>query len=84
MALTSPNPSGLTSAQVAERVARGETNAYQSRVGRSYWEIVRDNIFNLFNIVITALLLTVLFFKDYSTVIFAGFSVVSNAFLGMI
>ncbi len=84
MSLTSPNPGGLTSAQVAERVARGETNAYQSRVGRTYWEIVRDNIFNLFNIVIGGLLLTVLWFKDYSTVIFAGFSVVSNAFLGMI
>jgi cation-transporting ATPase E len=74
----------LTSAQVAERVARGESNNYQSRVGRTYWEIVRDNLFNLFNIVIGALLITVLLFRDYSTVFFAGFSVVSNSFFGMI
>ncbi len=78
------SPPGLTTAQVAERVSRGETNDYQSRVGRTYWEIVRDNLFNLFNIVIGALLITVLLFRDYSTVFFAGFSVVSNSFLGMI
>ncbi len=77
-------PTGLTAAQVAERVARGEVNAYLSRVGRTYWEIIRDNLLNLFNIVLGALLITVLLFKDYSTVFFAGFSVVSNSFLGMI
>jgi len=84
LAETSPTIVGLTSAQVAERVRRGETNDYQSRVGRTYWDIVRDNVFNLFNIVIGALLITVLLFRDYSTVFFAGFSVVSNTFLGMI
>lgn len=75
---------GLTSAQVAERVARGESNRYQPRVARTYWEIARDNLFNLFNIVIGVLLVTVLLFRDYSTVFFAGFSVVTNSFLGMI
>lgn len=83
MAESTFNPTGLTSAQVAERVARGESNNYQSRVGRTYWDIVRDNLFNLFNIVIGSLLITVLLFRDYSTVFFAGFSVVSNSFLGM-
>ena len=39
---------------------------------------------NLFNIVISVLLITVLLFRDYSTVFFAGFSVVTNSFLGMI
>ncbi len=84
MTQITPQTTGLTSAQVAERRARGESNAYQSRVGRTYWEIVRDNLFNLFNIVIGVLLITVLLFRDYSTVIFAGFSVVTNSFLGMI
>ncbi len=75
---------GLSSSQVAERVQRGEVNAYQSRVGRTYVEIVRENLFNLFNIVIGVMLVAVLLFRDYSTVIFAGFSVVTNSFLGMI
>ncbi|MCC6802497.1 MAG: HAD-IC family P-type ATPase [Anaerolineae bacterium] len=84
MAQLSPQSTGLTSAQVAERVARGESNHYRSRVGRTYWEIVRDNLLNLFNIVFAALLLTVLWFRDYSTAFFAGFSVVTNTFMGML
>lgn len=78
-----PTQPGLTSAEVAERVRRGETNAYQPRVGRSYWDIVRDNILNLFNLVMFSLLLVVLLFGDYATVFFAGFSVVTNSLLGM-
>ncbi len=84
MAEITSQPTGLTAAEVAARITRGESNDYQSRVGRSYLDIVRDNIFNLFNIVITTLLITVLLFRDYSTVFFAGFSVVSNSFMGMI
>lgn len=75
---------GLTSAQVAERVARGESNAFKARVGRSYWDIFRDNVLNLFNVVLFSLLMVVLWFGDYGTVFFAGFSVVTNSFLGML
>jgi cation-transporting P-type ATPase E len=80
----STHPTGLTSAQAAERAARGESNAYQSRVGRTYVEIVRENLFNLFNIVLGVMLVVVLLFHDYSTFFFAGFSVITNTFLGMI
>lgn len=75
---------GLTSTEVAERVSRGQTNNYNPRVSRSYWDIFRDNILNLFNMVMGVLLFTVLLFGDYATVVFAGFSVVTNAFLGAI
>ncbi len=78
-----PSHPGLTAADVAERVRRGETNAYQARVGRTYWQIVRDNILNLFNVVLFTLLVIVLILQDYSTVLFAGFSVVTNSILGM-
>lgn len=77
-------PRGLTAPEVAERVQRGESNAFKARVGRSYFEIVRDNVFNIFNIVLFSLLVVVLLFSDYATVLFAGFSVVTNSFLGMI
>jgi cation-transporting ATPase E len=78
-ALTHP---GLTSADVAERVRRGQTNAYEPRTGRSYWDIVRDNFFNLFNITLTILLIVVFFFRDWATLFTAGFSVITNTILG--
>lgn len=78
-----PTRLGLTSAEVAERVARGESNNFKARVGRSYWDIVRDNVFNLFNIVLGLLLLVVTVMGDIPTALFAGFSVVTNSLLGM-
>lgn len=73
---------GLTRAEVAERVARGETNAYQPRTGRSYWDIARDNFLNLFNITLSVLLIVVFFFRDWATLFTAGFSVITNTILG--
>src|SRR5688572_10659417 len=73
---------GLTTSAVQERVQRGETNNYKSRVTRSYPAIIIDNIFNLFNIILFALLLIVISFEDYTTALFAGFSVVTNSLLG--
>ena len=42
--LATTNPNGLTAAEVAERERRGETNAYKPRVGRSYFDIIRENV----------------------------------------
>ncbi|MBZ0284721.1 MAG: cation-translocating P-type ATPase [Anaerolineae bacterium] len=78
-----PDHTGLTSAQVAERVKRGETNAFKARVGRTYWQIVRDNVFNLFTIVLGSLLIVVIILRDPATAFFAGFSLVTNSILGM-
>lgn len=78
------NPDGLSAPEVAERNQRGETNAFKARVGRSYFDIIRENVFNLFTIVLVALLIVTAFLGDYATVFFAGFSVVTNALLGTI
>ena len=75
---------GLSSEEVRQRLARGESNNYEARVNRTYWDIFRDNVLNLFNIVIFTLLGIVLAMKDYGTVVFASTSVISNTFLGMI
>lgn len=80
----SSNLQGLTSAEVAERVARGETNAYKARVGRTYLDILRDNLFNIFNLVLFPMLGVIVWFGEYGVAFFAGFSVVSNALLGTI
>ncbi len=68
-----PSQLGLTSAQVNERVTRGESNNFKARVGRGYLEIVRDNLFNLFNIVLGLLLIVVVIMGDAATALFAGF-----------
>ncbi len=84
MASSFPAPTGLTQAEVAERIRRGETNAFKARVGRSYWQIIRDNVFNLFNLVFFTLMVVVVALQDWSTAIFAGFSVVTNSILGTV
>ena len=75
---------GLTSAEAAARIARGEGNAVKPYVERTYWRIIADNIFNLFNIVLLVLLVILLFFQDYTAIIFASFSVIANSLIGTI
>ncbi len=75
---------GLSQSEVIERQRRGEGNDFEARVGRSYWDIFRDNVLNLFNIVLGSLLIIVIALQDYATAFFAGFSVVSNTFFGMV
>ncbi len=74
----------LSSADIQRRIQRGESNDYESRVGRSYWDIFRDNVLNLFNLVLGSMLVAVVAMGDYVTAIFAGFSVVTNTFFGMV
>ncbi len=78
------SPRGLTSAEVAQRVARGEDNSYQPHVGRTYWQIIRENIFNIFNLILFPLLGVIIAFEEYAVAFFAGFSVVTNALLGTV
>lgn len=75
---------GLTSADVAWRLAHGEGNEYHVKTVRSYWEIVRDNVFNLFNIVLATLLVVMLFQHDFTNIILAGIAVFANTLLGLI
>ena len=77
MALT-----GLTNSDVQIRVERGDVNIFESRGGRTYLQIIRHNIFNVFNLLLFSLLLIVLLSQDYWTVLFAGFSVLTNLLIG--
>ena len=51
-------PSGLTAAEVAERVARGEVNDSSERTSRTFGEIVRANVFTRFNAILGTLVQT--------------------------
>lgn len=79
-----PVQQGLTSAEVAERVAQGEVNAFEIHVGRTYGQIVRDNIFNVFNVVLAILGVIMIVFRDYANLAFASFSVILNSIVGLV
>ncbi len=52
------NP-GLSAAEVAERVAAGQTNDLPPKSGRSTWDIVRANVFTRINAILGVLLVIV-------------------------
>ncbi|MEU2869402.1 HAD-IC family P-type ATPase [Streptomyces olivoreticuli] len=74
---------GLTKAEVAERVARGEVNDVPVRSSRSTAEIVRANVFTRFNAIIGVLFLIILVVGPIQDGLF-GFVIVANTAIGII
>ncbi|MFE7118391.1 cation-translocating P-type ATPase [Streptomyces sp. NPDC057654] len=74
---------GLTTAQVAERVSRGEVNDVPVRSSRSTTEIVRANVFTRFNAIIGVLFLVILVVGPIQDGLF-GFVIVANTAIGII
>ncbi|KPC86865.1 hypothetical protein ADL35_09585, partial [Streptomyces sp. NRRL WC-3753] len=76
-----PEP-GLSSAEVAEAVARGEVNDVPVRSSRSLAEIARANIFTRFNAIIGVLWVIMLFVAPIQDSLF-GFVIVANTGIGI-
>ncbi|KOX21126.1 MULTISPECIES: HAD-IC family P-type ATPase [unclassified Streptomyces] len=76
-------PAGLTSAEVAERVARGEVNDVPVRSSRSAVDIVRANVFTRFNAIIGVLWVVMLFVAPIQDSLF-GFVIVANTGIGIV
>ncbi|MFD8134426.1 cation-translocating P-type ATPase [Streptomyces mirabilis] len=74
---------GLSAAEVAERVARGEVNDVPVRSSRSMGEIVRANVFTRFNAIIGVLWLIMLFVAPFQDSLF-GYVIVANTGIGII
>ncbi|KOX20619.1 hypothetical protein ADK67_29015 [Saccharothrix sp. NRRL B-16348] len=74
---------GLTSAEVAERVADGRTSAVRSRTSRGAGQIVRANVITPFNGLLTALFLVILATGRWQNGLF-GLVVVANTAIGVI
>ncbi|MFI6008179.1 cation-translocating P-type ATPase [Streptomyces sp. NPDC051243] len=74
---------GLTAAEVAERVARGEVNDVPVRSSRSMTDIVRANVFTRFNAIIGVLWLIMLFVAPIQDSLF-GFVILANTGIGII
>lgn len=74
---------GLTTAEVAERVARGAVNDVPVRSSRSLSEIVRANVFTRFNAIIGVLWAIMLFVAPIQDSLF-GFVIIANTGIGII
>ncbi len=74
---------GLTAAEVAERIARGEVNDVPVRSSRSVTEIVRANVLTRFNLIIGVLWLIMLFVAPIQDSLF-GFVIIANTGIGIV
>ncbi|MFE0385405.1 HAD-IC family P-type ATPase [Streptomyces bungoensis] len=83
VALPRSRPDGLTGAEVAERVARGQVNDVPVRSSRSLGEIVRANVFTRFNAIIGVLWLVMLFVAPIQDGLF-GFVILANTGIGIV
>lgn len=74
---------GLSDAEVAQRVAAGQTNDVPSRAARSVQEIVRANVFTRINAILGTLFLIVLFTGSVINGLF-GLLIIANSGIGII
>lgn len=74
---------GLSTAEVAERVAAGQTNAFVQDTSRSVWSIVRANVLTLFNGIILACFIVLFAIGRWQDALF-GFSAIANAVIGSV
>lgn len=81
--LRAPAAGGLTAAEVAERVTRGQVNDVPVRSSRSLAEIVRANVFTRFNAIIGVLWLVMLFVAPFQDSLF-GYVILANTGIGII
>jgi cation-transporting ATPase E len=78
-----PALTGLTSAMVAERTARGEVNDAARRTSRSALEIVRANVLTRFNAIVGALCAVILVTGHPQDALF-GLVIVANSGVGVV
>lgn len=76
-------PAGLTSAEVAQRVAEGRTNDVPVVAARSAWDIVRGNVFTRFNAVLGTLFGLMLVIGPVQDALF-GLVIVINTGIGIV
>jgi len=74
---------GLTAAEVAERVTRGQVNDVPVRSSRSMGEIVRANVFTRFNAIIGVLWVIMLCVAPLQDSLF-GYVIIANTGIGIV
>src|SRR4029453_3026470 len=74
---------GLTAAEVAERVARGQVNDVPSAPTRTIGQIVRSNLVTRFNLLLGSLLAVILVVGPLQDALF-GLVIVANTVVGIV
>lgn len=74
---------GLSSGQVAERVAAGQTNDVPARASRSVRDIVRSNVLTRFNAIVGVLFAVILVIGPIQDGLF-GFVIIINTLIGIV
>lgn len=74
---------GLTSKEVAQRIESGQSNAVKTSTSRSVQDIVRANVFTLFNGIIFAAIVLVLITGSWRDAVF-GFVIIINTGIGIV
>lgn len=78
----SPEFAGLSDEQVTQQISEGHTNALPSRTSRTYGQIIRENVFTLFNAIILTAMALVLITGDWKDSVF-GLVVIINSGIGI-
>jgi magnesium-transporting ATPase (P-type) len=81
--MTASLATGLTDAEVAQRVAEGKTNDVPARAARSVSDIVRANVFTRINAILGVLLIIVLTTGSVINGLF-GLLIVANSAIGIV
>src|SRR4051812_34038263 len=76
-------PEGLSAADVAARVASGDTNEVAVKAGRSVWKIIRLNVFTFFNGLLFTLFVIILATGQWQNALFGGV-ILANSAIGII
>jgi len=76
--------SGLSAAEVQDRLQSGARNKQALRPSRSYWEIVRTNVFGLYNLVLFAAFAALFVIRGPGSAVFPAAVVLTNVVLGLV
>lgn len=74
---------GLTTEEVRERTVTGQTNEVPDTTSRSVWQILRANVFTLFNALVAGGFILLLLLGQWRDALF-GFAAVGNAIIGVV
>ena len=74
---------GLTPKEVVQRIESGQSNAVKTSTSRSVQDIVRANVFTLFNGIIFAAMVLVLITGSWRDAVF-GFVIIINTGIGIV
>lgn len=75
---------GLSLTEVAERRAQGEYNRFSVRPTRSYAQIIRANVFSLYNLVLLISVGILLALRGLNNALAPAFPVIMNIILGLV